>query len=67
MSSIPSEALLRFEFDALRALAAQVLDEHVNDHGTCRVCRCRFPCRRACLAEHNLAVCDCTTVASAPH
>ena len=60
MTLIPTdEDIVRFEFDALRAIAARVIDEHVNDHGTCAACGGRFPCRQACLAEHNLAACDC--------
>jgi len=53
------EAIARYELDALRALAAHVIDEHVNDHGVCAACGAAFPCGQACLAEHNLAVCDC--------
>jgi hypothetical protein len=53
------EDVMRFEFDALRAIAARVIDEHVNDYGTCRACGGEFPCPQACLAEHNLVACDC--------
>jgi hypothetical protein len=55
--SSPDEAL-RFELDALRAVAARVINEHTDDCGACRVCGCAFPCSRACLAEHNLHVCS---------
>ncbi len=42
------------EFEALRALATRVINQHVDDHGLCAVCGCAFPCERAVLAEHNL-------------
>jgi hypothetical protein len=44
------------ELDALRQLATVVLNEHTNDRGLCAVCGCAFPCERAVLAEHNLAL-----------
>ncbi|NUL28426.1 hypothetical protein HRW09_02340 [Streptomyces lunaelactis] len=44
------------EIDALHQLATVVLNEHTNDHGLCAVCGCAFPCERAVLAEHNLAL-----------
>lgn len=44
------------QFGALRALATRVINEHVNDRGLCAVCGCAFPCKRAGLAEHNLAL-----------
>jgi hypothetical protein len=49
---------LRYELDALRALAARVIDEHVSCRDTCRACGRVFPCPRACLAERNLQLCD---------
>ena len=54
------EDMARFELDALRALAARVIDEHTDDHGHCRACSGVFPCQQACLADHNLAACDCS-------
>ena len=36
--------------------ATEVLNEHTNDHGLYAVCGCAFPCERAVLAEHNLAL-----------
>jgi hypothetical protein len=48
---------LYYELDALRVLAARVIDEHVGSDGTRRACGRVFPCPRACLAEHNLDVC----------
>jgi hypothetical protein len=39
---------------ALSALAANILNEHVNDQARCAICRCPFPCRFAVLAEHTL-------------
>jgi hypothetical protein len=59
MSVMPTEAeVARYELDALRAIAARVLDTHVNENDTCVVCGCAFPCGQECLAEHNLAVRD---------
>ncbi|HEV3170388.1 MAG TPA: hypothetical protein VGZ32_08620 [Actinocrinis sp.] len=46
---------LRDEFDALIRLATKILNEHTDNHGLCAVCGCAFPCKRAVLAEHNLA------------
>lgn len=54
------EDVVRFEFDALRAIAARVIDEHVDDQGTCRSCGGESPCGRAPVAKHNLARCDCS-------
>jgi hypothetical protein len=54
-----NDDVVHLELDALRAIAARVIDEHVNDHGTCRACGGMFPCLEACLAEHNLVACDC--------
>ena len=42
--------------EALLALAAQVITEHTSDEGSCTVCGVAFPCERAVLAEHNLAL-----------
>jgi hypothetical protein len=36
--------------------ARHVIDEHVNDNGTCAECRSIWPCQRARLAESALAV-----------
>jgi hypothetical protein len=44
------------ELRQLSATASQVLDPHLNDQGCCVVCRGEWPCQRAQLAEHNLAV-----------
>jgi hypothetical protein len=48
---------LHYELDALRALAARVINEHVGRRGTCCECGRMFPCPSACLAEHNLHMC----------
>jgi hypothetical protein len=53
-----NDDVVRFELDAQRAIAARVIDEHVNDHGICRACGNHFLCRHVCLAEHNLVACD---------
>jgi hypothetical protein len=47
---------LSSEITALHQLATAVLNEHTNHHGLCAVCGCAFPCERAVLAEHNLAL-----------
>jgi hypothetical protein len=44
------------ELTQLLKLATTVIGEHVNDHGLCAVCGSAWPCERAVLAEHNLAV-----------
>lgn len=51
-----TEAEPMTEVDALHQLATAVLNEHTNDHDLCAVCGCAFPCERAVLAEHNLAL-----------
>jgi hypothetical protein len=51
------EGLLQYELDALCALAARVINEHLNDQGSCRACGASFPCPLACLADQNLQVC----------
>jgi hypothetical protein len=50
-----TDPALADEIDALTRHAAEVLNEHVNDHGWCVRCGVAFPCERAVLAEHNLA------------
>jgi len=47
------------KIEELAELASSVINEHTNDHGACAVCGSAFPCDRAVLAEHNLAVCGC--------
>ncbi|MBM7168612.1 hypothetical protein JQK87_09330 [Streptomyces sp. G44] len=42
--------------DVLHQLATVVLNGHTNDLGLRAVCGCAFPCARAVLAEHNLAL-----------
>jgi len=44
------------ELELLSRTASAVLNEHLNDHGLCAVCGSAWPCERAQLAEHNLAV-----------
>lgn len=51
-----TEIGLSAEMDALHQLATVVLNEHTNDHDLCAVCGSAFPCERAVLAEHNLAL-----------
>jgi hypothetical protein len=51
--------LLDAEIEKLAQLASAVINEHANCHGVCAVCGSAFPCDRAVLAEHNLAVCGC--------
>jgi hypothetical protein len=50
-----TDPALRDEIVALTRHAAEVVNEHANDHGWCAVCGDAFPCERAILAEHNLA------------
>jgi hypothetical protein len=41
----------------LGQLATAVLNEHVNDRGSCAACHgATFPCDLAVLAEHNMAL-----------
>lgn len=56
MTQTITEAEASTEVEALHQLATHVLNEHANDHGLCAVCGCAFPCERAVLAEHNLAL-----------
>lgn len=44
------------ELEAMIALATQALNDHIDDAGLCAVCGSAWPCERAVLAEHNLAV-----------
>lgn len=54
---LPTEANgLVPELMALLALATRVINDHVDDGGLCAVCGSAFPCERAVLAEHNLAL-----------
>jgi hypothetical protein len=39
----------------LLGTARHVIDQHVNDNGTCAECRSIWPCQRARLAESALA------------
>jgi len=39
----------------LLATARQVIDQHVNDHGTCADCGLAWPCQRARQADLTLA------------
>jgi hypothetical protein len=48
---------LNAEIEHLAHVASAVLNTHTNDHGRCATCvGVAFPCDRALLAEHNLAV-----------
>jgi hypothetical protein len=38
----------------LLATAQQEIDQHLNDNGICALCRQRWPCTIACLAEFTL-------------
>lgn len=42
------------EFVHLLGTARQVIDQHLNDHGTCASCGSAWPCQRARLAEFAL-------------
>ncbi len=39
----------------LLGTARRVIDQHVNDHGTCAECSSNWPCQPARLAESALA------------
>jgi len=39
----------------LLGTATQVIDQHLNDHGTCTDCGLSWPCQHAQLAEFALA------------
>jgi hypothetical protein len=47
----------RFPLELVHLLdtARHVIDQHVNDNGTCAECRSTWPCRHARLAESALA------------
>ncbi len=47
---------LTVAIERLAQLATVALNEHTNDYGLCAVCGSAFPCERAVLAEHNLAL-----------
>jgi hypothetical protein len=47
---------LRTTLERLSALATEVLGDHVSDADLCVVCGSAWPCERARLAAHNLAV-----------
>ncbi|SNQ47517.1 conserved hypothetical protein [Frankia canadensis] len=44
------------EIAQLCAVAAREITEHENVRGLCVICGSVWPCGRAVLAEHNLAV-----------
>jgi anti-sigma regulatory factor (Ser/Thr protein kinase) len=50
----------------LRTVAVGVLNSHVNDFGRCAACGSDWPCGRAVLAEHNLAMFSDTGVLRPP-
>jgi hypothetical protein len=43
------------EFVHLLGTARQVIDQHLDDHGTCTDCGLPWPCQRAQQAEFALA------------
>ncbi len=46
------------ELETMISLATQALNEHTNDADLCAACGSAWPCQRAILAEHNLALRD---------
>ena len=50
----------------LRTVAISVLNSHVSNRGRCTACGSDWPCRRAVLAQHNLALCNDTGVLRPP-
>jgi anti-sigma regulatory factor (Ser/Thr protein kinase) len=63
---VPGTDALQPQLARFRAVAVGVLNSHVNDHGRCAACGSDWPCGRAVLAEHNLAMCNDTSVLSPP-
>ena len=59
---IPGTDAWQPQLARLRTVAIGVLNSHVNDHGRCAACGSDWPCGRAVLAEHNLALCNDTGV-----
>ena len=60
--SAPGTDACQPQMARLRTVAVGVLNSHVNDHGRCAVCGAEWPCDRVVLAEHNLAICDGSSV-----
>jgi hypothetical protein len=56
--------LLDTEIARLARRASKVITQHTNHHGVCAACGSDFPCDRAVLAEHNLALCGYPLLAS---
>ena len=63
---IPGTDAWKPQLATLRTVAVGVLNSHVNDHGRCPACGSDWPCGRAVLAEHNLALCNDTDVFRPP-
>ena len=59
---IPGTDAWQPQLARLRTVAVGVLNSHVNDRGRCAACGSDWPCGRAVLAEHNLALCNDTGV-----
>ena len=51
-----SVASVTSDLERLAQLVIVILNEHINDGGSCAVCGCDFPCESAVLAEHNAAL-----------
>lgn len=56
LMQIGSTDYLLPELAVLLATATREIDRYTNDEGWCADCGSVFPCKRALLAEHNLAV-----------
>ena len=56
LTTMPGRDYCQPELELLCSTAAVVRNEHVNDAALCAVCGSTWPCQRAQLAEHNLAV-----------
>lgn len=63
---IPGTDAWQLKLARLRTVAVGVLNSHVNDHGRCAACGSDWPCGRAVLAEHNLAMFNDTGVLRPP-
>ena len=63
---IPGTGAWQPQLATLRTVAIGVLNSHVNNCGRCAACGSDWPCGRAVLAEHNLALCNDTGVLMPP-
>jgi hypothetical protein len=53
---LPTNGCYSPDLASLCAAAVQEITEHLNYRGLCVICGSAWPCERAVLAEHNLAL-----------